>query len=211
MPMAYRTERQTFDVTEWAYDRDGVSARLDNGPLQAVIAVNEPTDVIPADASTPYLIPVGDTATGVINTAGDVDWFRVSLQAGVTYSFRVLGDSLADPYLTIYRADSSFMAGQDNARASLDPLLTITPTQDAVYYLAARAANNTQTGTYTVTVDYATPVDAVTWNYHSPTNIDVYFATSGQFFNGEPPCAAGRKPRSMRQWPRLRRSRQSHR
>ena len=54
--------------------------------------------------STAGTVEVGGSATGEIETAGDVDWFAVDLLAGTTYEIDVFGSAvivgaLRDPYL----------------------------------------------------------------------------------------------------------------
>ena len=45
------------------------------------------------DRSTTGALRVGDSATGEIEAGGDVDWFKVKLQAGKTYRIDLEGSS----------------------------------------------------------------------------------------------------------------------
>ena len=55
--------------------------------LQSLLAIS-PLDDYSADAFTTGVVSIGGAMTGNIETASDVDWFRVSLVAGQTYHFR---------------------------------------------------------------------------------------------------------------------------
>ena len=63
------------------------------------------TDDYTSTTSTTGTVSVGGTKTGSIETAGDTDWFKISLVAGVTYTFDAMGSpsgkgTLADTYLS---------------------------------------------------------------------------------------------------------------
>ena len=65
---------------------DVVSGGAGNDSL---IGGGQPQTDIPADASTPIDLGLGQTYQGKIETRQDTDWIRVSLQAGLKYYFRV--------------------------------------------------------------------------------------------------------------------------
>lgn len=61
-------------------------------------------DDYPHDRTTPATLRAGDSATGAIETRGDIDWFKVNLQAGKTYRIDLEGaasrsGTLIDPEL----------------------------------------------------------------------------------------------------------------
>src|SRR5262245_53731681 len=73
-----------------AFSADG-KIQPDDAPQDAltppVQQINEPSDQIPGNASTPFTLAIGGSQTGVVNVVGDDDWFRVDLVAGQSYVF----------------------------------------------------------------------------------------------------------------------------
>ena len=57
------------------------------------VATTTITSDIPANLSTTADLAVGDTIITDVNFAGDFDWIRVSLEAGVTYRFTMTADN----------------------------------------------------------------------------------------------------------------------
>lgn len=123
------------------------------------------TDLGPADdfaattATTGLVTPAatGTAVSGTIGTAGDSDWFRVSLSAGATYRFRLTTGSLPSAELYLRNtAGTSLMSDVDGAG---NPELVYTVTTTGTYYLDARAATAAGTGTYTVAADNLSAVD----------------------------------------------------
>ncbi|NML14071.1 pre-peptidase C-terminal domain-containing protein [Azohydromonas caseinilytica] len=107
-----------------------------------------------ASAATSGGLAVGGSATGTIESSGDVDWFRVTLAAGQNYRLEALGagtssGTLGDPYLTLYNASGTALASNDDGGINGNSLLSYAATASGTYYLAARAYS-TGTGTYQV-------------------------------------------------------------
>jgi Ca2+-binding RTX toxin-like protein len=69
----------------------GLGADLINGGEgnDSLLAGGQPQTDIPANASTPIDLGLGQSYEGKIETRQDTDWIRVSLQAGLKYYFRV--------------------------------------------------------------------------------------------------------------------------
>lgn len=101
------------------------------------------------DTGTSGRVNVGSTASGSIETGGDVDWFAVALSAGQSYRFTLDGQTLLDPKLSLHGADGRLLASDDDSGLGLNALLTYTATVAGTYYLAASGFSTT-TGTYTV-------------------------------------------------------------
>ena len=137
-------------------------------------------DDLPGDSSTTSEVTVGGTATGEINSEGDIDWFRVSLLASETYQIDMRGKwggewalvdgevvfvspgTLHDPKLNgVYGTDSVLVPGSDsevsgNARGDSSEglnsrIASFSPSADGVYFIAA-ASEAAWTGTYQITV-----------------------------------------------------------
>ena len=114
------------------------------------------------DASTAGAVAVGGSADGVVQFEGDVDWFSVSLEAGVEYFVSVKrrvsgsgGGSLADPRLVgIYGDDGALVGGtsDDDSGVGSDSAVLFAADSTGTYYVAAGAAADGQ-GTYAVSVE----------------------------------------------------------
>ena len=119
-------------------------------------------------------LAAGTTTTGEITVGGelgratrqtrqDVDWFRVSLSAGQTYTVDLLGSNatgctLIDPVLQgVHDPDGQLIAGtwRGDGGTGLNSRLTFTPARIGVHYVAAAGAFENDyigTGTYAVAV-----------------------------------------------------------
>jgi Ca2+-binding RTX toxin-like protein len=122
------------------------------------LSVTGHADDFPADTSTTGSIAAGGTATGVIETANDVDWFQATLaaDAGVTgYRIDLEGaptgpGTLADPYFYgIYDSTGTPIpdTADDNSGVNGNARLVFAPSAAGTYYLAAGGAGST-VGTY---------------------------------------------------------------
>ena len=114
-------------------------------------------DNVADDTSTEHSITVGgDRYISTINTPGDQDFYRIELEAGVTYEFAVYGTksglsgiALPDAYVEIYDANGNLIAGTDggspNDSLGLDARLTFTAQESGTYYVNARAFDEDST------------------------------------------------------------------
>ncbi|MEW5913506.1 MAG: S8 family serine peptidase, partial [Thermodesulfobacteriota bacterium] len=107
-----------------------------------------------ADTTTGGQLTIGGTAqSGVVQTLGDRDWYRVDLEAGPTYQFSVQGASsgqgtLSDPYLRVYDASGSILAFDDNSGSGTDAQKDFWTLSASTYFVEASAAGGSTTGTY---------------------------------------------------------------
>ena len=126
------------------------------------VSVSEPAgEDFTADADTAGRVLVGESVTGAIATAGDSDWFAVTLAAGTTYRIDLLGSGLGqgtllDPYLRgVYDSDGNLLSDTQNDNRELfyySSRVGFTPDADGTYYIAA-GANGSDTGTYRLSVE----------------------------------------------------------
>jgi hypothetical protein len=113
-------------------------------------------------------LTIGGTAKGEFETAGDSDWFKVSLVAGTTYLFSLEGAAAgagtlagAGPFATLsmrYDYGGEVPApwfGMGGAGGA--PVLPFTPAMSGDYYVQARTT--TALGTYTIKAAIAPPDD----------------------------------------------------
>ena len=132
----------------------------------------EVTDDYSADSDTAASITLdadgAGSATGSIETAGDIDWFAVDLNDGQEYWIEVLAGpsgsgTLAAPILAgVYDADGTAVSTGSLGGEGVEPRIAFTPTATATYFIAAAAYRNEggfyefgATGTYKVTVAHA--------------------------------------------------------
>jgi hypothetical protein len=107
-----------------------------SGPIQVCIASAdsyEPDDT-PATATAQA---VGATTHHNASKAGDVDWVRLSLAAGIAYDFNTSGlGSNADTVLTLYASDgTTVLAQNDDTGLTLASDVAWTPATSGTYYL----------------------------------------------------------------------------
>jgi Ca2+-binding RTX toxin-like protein len=113
-----------------------------------------------ADASHPFgQIAVGQTATGVLQVAGDRDLFQVQLVAGHTYTITETGHdggggTLADPFLRLDNMVGETVSFNDDIVDGTQPdsSLSFTPTASGTYYVEAGGFADGYAGSYTVGV-----------------------------------------------------------
>jgi Ca2+-binding RTX toxin-like protein len=117
-----------------------------------------PPDEAAGNVGTQAEIDPGQSKKAALLTQGDIDWFRVSLEAGKGYVIRAEGassgqGSLLDPVLELRAADGTLLKTHDNSLASKDAFIYYAPIDSGIFYVAVRAASpDTDRGTYTVTV-----------------------------------------------------------
>jgi hypothetical protein len=89
-----------------------------------------------------------------IEMPGDLDYYRVTLEAGARYVIDVRGDGehpLADPFLTIMDSQNERVTSDDDGGDGLDARLRFTPAQPGEYYIQASGLGGS-TGTYQVSI-----------------------------------------------------------
>lgn len=114
------------------------------------VPFNDPIDTI---MTTGSISPDGVALSGVFEAAGDSDWYRVNLTAGVNYAFTITTTSFS----TIILRDQS---GGHLDFASVDvgtnPTFNFTPSTTGLYFLDA-SSRSFMGGTYQLTVQPAIP------------------------------------------------------
>ncbi|ARE40618.1 MSHA pilin protein MshA [Rhodovulum sp. P5] len=125
----------------------------------SVSQVSAASDDFAASTATTGSLVAGGSTTGVIETAGDTDWFAVTLSAGEVYEINVegaetAGGTLSDPFLHgLYDASGTLLDGTENddGGQGLNSRVTYEVAQTGTYYVAAGAFGS-DTGTYKVSV-----------------------------------------------------------
>ena len=132
---------------------------------QTIVLVTTRDDYA-ANTGTTGRVTVGGSVTGEIETAGDADWFRVTLVAGQTYRFLLEGTetgggTLADPYLYLHNAAGELITSNDDGGGVRNSLIVHTATTSGYVYLSARDYGDDDIGSYRLSVQGsgATPGD----------------------------------------------------
>ena len=152
-------------IAAGALQAQGAAGPLNAPPGSPQAATFSFPGEIPGDVSTTFTLNIGDTIISQIETSGDQDWFRVELQAGVTYEFTLNGTGatpLGDPFLEIMSSTGVQLKTNDDGGTGLNSLLRFTPTTTGVYYINAHGwadANGvTGTGSYALSAIQAPPL-----------------------------------------------------
>jgi hypothetical protein len=111
------------------------------------------------DIHTEGKVAVNGSIDGRIDAAGDHDWFRVFLQAGVKYRFETLvtsssGISLLSPIMRLYDSNGQYIGlSNDGANDSLNAEFFFEPVVSGSYFVDVEQRDAVQiTGTYTLSV-----------------------------------------------------------
>ncbi len=122
---------------------------------------------IPADDTTTAGVEVGSSYSGTIETARDVDWIKVTLEAGRRYEFSLEGaddpgttqGAAGDPFMSIFDADGRRLASDDDSGGGLNSRILFDATKSGTYYVEARV-NPLWSGRWMETGDYRLTVKA---------------------------------------------------
>lgn len=118
--------------------------RADPGPLAA-------GDDIADNTSTTTTLALGATLSSSIQSSNDLDYVRITLTAGQTYTFSLTGGTLSDPYLELRDASGVLIAQNDDGGITYNSLLMYTAASSGTYYLVARGYDASVTGSYQLT------------------------------------------------------------
>ena len=114
-------------------------------------------DAIGDNTSSSATIAIGGTLNSLVDHNGDVDYVRVSLVAGQTYTFSLTGGSLSDPYLELRNAGGAIINDgvfSDDGGIGLNAFMMYRATTTGDHWIVARHWNiSSGTGTYTLDVD----------------------------------------------------------
>ncbi|MEX5728137.1 Ca2+-binding RTX toxin-like protein [Rhodovulum iodosum] len=133
---------------------------LNTGSYKVSVTDTGAADDYSQDTSTTGAVPVNGAATGVIESAGDRDWFEVSLTSGSTYlidleGVQTGGGTLSDPYFRgIYDASGVLIGGtaDDDGGAGLNSQLLYTAASGGTHYLSAGAYAG-YSGSYKISIE----------------------------------------------------------
>lgn len=112
------------------------------------------TDVPGQIGTDEYLDANGDDRVSRIDMPGDLDAYRVNLDAGVAYTIEVKGhgdNPVADPFLALIDGEGQRVTSDDDSGPGLDARLQFTPTTGGPYFLQASGLGGS-TGWYQITI-----------------------------------------------------------
>ena len=143
--------------TIWLRATDG-TAYSDWVATTVTTSATSVSDDFGSTTATAGTISLGGSQSGTLETAGDDDWFGVSLTAGSTYTIDLKGSdsgsgTLSDP--TLYLVDASgttTLTSNDDGGTGRDSQITYTPTSSGTVYLSARSFGDALTGTYEISI-----------------------------------------------------------
>lgn len=96
---------------------------------------------IPGNSSTNSTITVGGSASDVLETVNDHDWFRIELVAGQKITITLNGITLVDPYVRVRDANGIELAENDDVSSGAirDSRLVFTAPTTGTYYIDVAA------------------------------------------------------------------------
>ena len=126
--------------------------------IEQVVFADDPATVWSAAALTSatntsminQLLP-GQAVQGQINSGDIGDWYQVSLTAGQTYTFAMIGtgvNNLRDPYLTLRDSAGNSIAVDDNSGPSYGSDIQFTAPTSGTYIIEAKAHLASESGQY---------------------------------------------------------------
>jgi serralysin len=123
-------------------------------------------DLVPGNANTLQWIAVGGSARNAINFRGDRDWYRISLEAGRAYQFRLNSSvnvpgvqALSDAFLYLRNSAGTIVRQDDDSGGNNNSLIQFTAPSSGTYFLDAAGHEGRHFGTYTLTATRVGPVD----------------------------------------------------
>ena len=141
-----------------------------NAPENSTAPAVTPAD-IPADDTTTAEVEVGRSFSGTLETAGDVDRIKVTLEAGRRYEFSLEGvddpgttrSAVRDPLMEILDADGKRLILNNDGGKGLDSKFWFVAPESGTYYVDARAnplrngGHRNDKGDYRLTVKIVDP------------------------------------------------------
>ncbi len=153
--MGSQNDDEALEALEGLFDLVGCVPDLFDLPDPAAAGPDDHADSI-AEA-TP--VTVGEPVHGGLGHPDDFDVFTFEAVAGESYRIEVELGSLEDSVLTLYDADGSELAFNDDAAGTLASLIIWTAPESGNYYVEVASFDFFTTGSYTLSVELAEPDD----------------------------------------------------
>ena len=120
----------------------------------------EPEDDHGATPDGSGSIAIGSSIEGDLEAAGDLDWFKVELEADKSYSFDLVGITLDDPFLILRDANGSMITNDDDSGEGMGSRIIFSPESSGNFYLEASSYADQFTGQYLISAEEAPPLPA---------------------------------------------------
>ena len=154
-------------------------------------------DAVAGDTTSTATVALGATVSGQIDTAGDHDFFAVTLVAGQTYLIQTIatgGNQDVDTTIMIRGADGSDHRGSvatdtygyNDDRIGTYSGIRFTPTTSGTYFIDVGAYNNETTGAYALNLDVAPPLPVYTNDQIATQLTTTYWGGDTHHFNVAP-------------------------
>ena len=150
----------------------GIETRTATGTIANDDGLFSPTDDVASDVTSATLLAVHGSAQGNIETNGDRDFYRVTLQSGTTYFINEEGTatgagSLRDPFVRVHGLDGTQLASNDDGGEGFNSFIAFTPQASGDFFIAAGGFSDALTGTYRLSLTTATDLPALTIDDYS--------------------------------------------
>ena len=144
---------------------------------------------IPHDDTTTAEVEVGGSFSGTLETAGDVDRIKVTLEAGRRYEFSLEGvndpgtaqGALVDPLMHLLDADGKRLILNDDGGKGLNSRIWFIAPESGTYYIDARAHPLWHGGAWRETGDYRLTVKAMDSRTEGTLDEMAHFMTERYF------------------------------
>ena len=142
---------------DWEQEDHGYAVHDWKGKTITFELVNRNPDDCAADTTTTCSVSLGGSVTGDLESMSDGDHFSLSVTSGVTYQIDAEGSetsmgTLADPYLQLRDASGSVIDSNDDGGTGFNARIIWRASSTGTVYVVIYEADNTLTGTYTLTV-----------------------------------------------------------
>lgn len=147
---------------------------------------------IPGNSSTGATIAIGGAVTGSLETPGDHDWFRITLEAGQSITIMLSGvgtDPVDDTYLIIRDSAGNQLAFNDDGGDGLNSVLSFTATSAGTYYIDAAAWSDPSQGyygdigTYRLSVENFVPPPVFNYDQIADQLVNGFWDGAARHFN----------------------------
>ena len=133
-------------------DGEGFSEDVSTEPVLVPISNSDDYGASPDSSGS---LDIGSSLEGNLESLGDLDWFKVELEADKYYNFELTGTTLEDSFLALKEANGNIISTDDDGGDGFNSRIIISPESSGTFYLEASAYNNQRTGTYLITADEA--------------------------------------------------------
>ena len=145
-------------------------------------------DSIAGAATTNASLALGAPQNGVLDAAGDHDWYAVQLVAGQAYLFTTTstgGAGDVDTTLNLRNASGGLLAYNDDSAGTYSQIRFVAPTS-GTYYLDLGSYDNSQAGGYRVAAEVAPPLQVYTYDQIAFQLTNTAWGGTDRHFNVQP-------------------------